>query len=157
MRAVIPIALAFALATLTGCTVGENCTDHVVSTLVTELGPVRTGRCGIGHCLTFHRSTGEVFRMQFPTQPGTFPLEEVDAELCLPDSDACAPVKGTLVAREVHRPEQGKPVGRLDADLRLEHASLPVEAKIDFRQKLVELCSDETWPDIGGSRIFGPG
>lgn len=158
MRVVVPIALAFGLATLAGCTVGEDCVDQVETTQVTDLGFVRTARCGIGHCLSFTRlPSKDVFRMHFPMQPGTFSLEEVDAELCSGDDDEdCVPVTGTIVAREVHRPERGRPVGRLDADLRLEHASLPAEARLDYREELVERCSDKRWPDLGGSRVFGP-
>jgi hypothetical protein len=158
MRLALLSPLAFAaLTALTGCTVGESCYDQVETTGVTELGFVRAGRCGIGHCLTFSRPSGNVFRVHFPTEPGTFTLEDLDAEICPTNGDeGCVSIAGTLVARSVHRPELGRAVGRLEADLQLAHGSLPPGVHIDYREQLVERCYDETWPDLGGSRIFGP-
>lgn len=154
MRAVIVFALAS--AALTGCTVGENCRDQVESTRETALGFVAAGRCGVGHCLTFTRPT-DVVRLHLPAAPGTFSLEELDAELCPHDGESdCVPIRGAIVAREVHRPEQGRAVGRLDADLRIEDASLPTEVRLDYREELVERCTDETWPKLGRLGMFGP-
>lgn len=150
-------ALALALAALTGCTVGENCLDQVESTRETALGFAAAGRCGVGHCLTFTRPSRDVVRLHFPTAPGTYALEEVDAELCPAEGEEdCVPLTGSIVAREVHRPERGRAVGRLDADVRIDHASLPADVRLDYREELVERCTDETWPKLGRVPMFGP-
>ena len=153
------LVLGFLLITsaLLGCTVGETCVDAVEAPRTTELGVVSASRCGIGHCMTFGRPGGDVFRMHLPEGPGTYPLEELAAELCTTTGEgACVPVAGKVVARAVHRPELGRPAGRLDADFELAHPDLPREAHIDYEERLVERCRDETWPDFRGMGMFGP-
>jgi hypothetical protein len=58
-------------------------------------------------------------------------------------------VTGTIVVREVHPPEQGEPVGRLDADLVLTDASLSGNVSVDYREHFAPICHDVTWPDVG--------
>ena len=116
-------ALVFVVfASVSGCTTRAECRDVIVPVVTSDLEHATVGRCEhIGHCITFGYQSETKFRFRLPEGPGTFTLEDIDAETCESDEDdggeTCTPAAGSIVVHEVHPPEQGKPIGRLDANL----------------------------------------
>ena len=147
--------LAFA-ALATGCTVGQVCTESIApySSRESVLGTATIEKCVGGHCMSMRSAVGVRLVFDLPDAAGSFTLEELGAKTCELDSSAggdleCAPAEGTVIVREVHPPERGKPVGRFDADVVVTTEVLGGPATIDYRERKTESCQDETWPDIG--------
>lgn len=160
MRLLLAMMLGVALA---GCTIRHECIPTVTPTSTTALGVPFLARYGVGHTISFERYGQPTLRFRLPTEPGTTTLEDLDAQRCTtpppqsygdPYADPCEPVTGSITVREVHPPEEGIPVGRLDADITFTGASSPTH--VDYREEFTDMCHDVNWPDVRGAWP-GPG